>query len=324
MTSPDASLVIVSWNSAGELPELLRTIQEHLGDAYELIVVDNASTDDSVEVARRIAPNARIVELEANAGYGAGCNAGTRAATGEVVALLNPDLVLVDDSLTELIRLARDEDAIFGPRLLNTDRTWQVSAFQRIASWELATLSFWPGPLMPRALRARCEPWRFERRQPVGWLSGACLVARRSLLLDLGPFDERLHMYGEDIDLCLRAQSRGAPTVFAPSDARVIHIGHKSAGRRFNDRGLRAKIAARAWAVRKNRGRAAAALDWSLQLGIVLGRLAAKGAALRDTSFERIYVREALRRPTAIARAGQDTVVAAVHSTAEPAGAPIS
>jgi N-acetylglucosaminyl-diphospho-decaprenol L-rhamnosyltransferase len=303
---PEAtSLVIVSWNSADELPALLESVHRELNPVPERVIVDNGSSDDSVLVARELDPGARILELPENLGYGGGCNRGVQAATGSIVAVMNPDVILVDGSLMRLFQAAASARAIFGPRLLFEDRTPQISAFPPVASPELAAIALWPGALMPTALRSRCEPWRFDQSRSVGWLSGACLVARRSLMLDLGPFDERLHMYGEDIDLCLRAQRVGVGTIFAPDAARIIHIGHRSAGRRFTDRGQRAKISTRTWVVSKNRGRGAAVFDWVCQLVIASTRLVAKSIARRDTGFERTYIRAALQRPVALGKAGQ-------------------
>ena len=307
MSAHGASLIVVSWNSAGELGPLLESIRAHLGSAPEVIVVDNASTDGSTEAVREADDRARLIELSENLGYGAACNVGVDAASREVVAILNPDTLLIDASLAELLELARSTPAIYGPRLLNEDRTPQISAFAPVASWELAALVAWPRPLMPRAIQAQCEPWRSTARVSAGWLSGACLVANRQLLASLGPFDERLHLYGEDIDLCLRAQRSRIETVFAPDVAWIIHFGHRSAVGRFDDLGQRTKIATRAWVVRENRGAPRAALDWTMQLGICLTRLIAKALLRADNEFERTYLRAALARPLAFHRAGQSS-----------------
>jgi N-acetylglucosaminyl-diphospho-decaprenol L-rhamnosyltransferase len=256
------SIVVVTWNSERDLPRLIGSIHAHLSDQdYELIFVDSASTDSSPTLATELAPEARVLALEENVGFGIGCNTGTREATADVVVLLNPDTALVDGSLADLADLARSERALFGARLLNADGTRQISAFPRVASWEGALLAIWPGALMPRALKRRAEPWRLEERLPAGWLSAACLAGRRDLLLELGPFDERLHLYGEDTDLGVRAWLAGVPSVFAPDAARVIHITGRSGQQRFSDVGMRRKVVARRWVVREHLGRGRLALD---------------------------------------------------------------
>jgi GT2 family glycosyltransferase len=256
------SIVVVTWNSERDLPRLIGSIHAHLSDQdYELIFVDSASSDSSSALAAELAPEARVLALEENVGFGIGCNIGTREATGDVVVLLNPDTALVDRSLADLAELARSERALFGARLLNEDGSRQISAFPRVASWEGAVLALWPGPLMPRPLKRRAEPWRLDERLPAGWLSAACLAGRRDLLLELGPFDERLHLYGEDTDLGVRAWLAGVPSVFAPDVARVIHITGRSGQQRFSDVGMRRKVVARRWVVREHLGRTRLALD---------------------------------------------------------------
>jgi N-acetylglucosaminyl-diphospho-decaprenol L-rhamnosyltransferase len=256
------SIAVVTWNSERDLPRLIGSIHAHLSEAdYELIIVDSASSDSSPELARELAPEARVIALEQNVGFGIGCNIGTREAKGDVVVLLNPDTALIDGSLADLAELARSERALFGARLLNEDGSTQISAFPRVASWEGALLAVWPGALMPRPLRRRCEPWRFDERLPAGWISAACLAGRRDLLLTLGPFDERLHLYGEDTDLGVRASLAGVPSISAPDVARVIHVTGRSGQQRFSDVGMRRKVVARRWVVREHLGRGALALD---------------------------------------------------------------
>lgn len=256
------SIVVVTWNSERDLPRLVESVHAHLDPGeYELIFVDGASSDASPALARELAPEAKVVALDENVGFGIANNVGVREASGDAIVLLNPDTELIDGSLADLAGLARAEPALFGARLLNEDRSWQISAFPRVASWEGTLLAVWPGAAMPRRLRQRCEPWRFEYRVPAGWLSAACLAGRRDLLLELGPFDERLHLYGEDTDLGVRAWQAGVGSYFAPDTARVIHITGRSGQQRFSDVGMRRKVAGRRWVVRQHFGRGALWLD---------------------------------------------------------------
>jgi GT2 family glycosyltransferase len=130
-------------------------------------------------------------------------------------------------------------------------------------------------------------------------------VARRDLLQALGPFDERLHIYGEDIDLCLRAHRAGAETLSAPDVAQVVHLGHRSAGRRYQDFGQRTKITTRGWVIREHFGGPAAAYDWLMQLAMQVTRLVVKTFLRHNAAFERSYIQAALTRPVAIRRRGQ-------------------
>ena len=217
--------VVVTWNSVGEVEGLIGSLQEHLGSACRMLVVDNASTDGTVEAVRRLAPDATVIALDENVGFGPANNIGVRAAETDVVALLNPDTLVVDDSLAALAGTAAGERALFAPRLLNEDGSVQISAWPALVSPEALLVAIWPGALLPGRIRRRCEPWRYEERLPAGWLTAACLVARRDLLLEFGPFDERLVLYGEDGDLCIRAWRAGVPSLTAADVARVVHLG---------------------------------------------------------------------------------------------------
>jgi N-acetylglucosaminyl-diphospho-decaprenol L-rhamnosyltransferase len=292
MPSMPFSIVVVTWNSERDLPRLIGSIHAHLGpDEYELIVVDSASTDSSVELARELAPEARVLGLEENVGFGIGCNVGTREASGDVVVLLNPDTELIDGSLADLTELARAERALFGARLLNEDGTKQISAFVPVASWEHAAIAVWPGALMPRSLRKRCEPWRFDERLPAGWISAACLAAQRDLFLKFGPFDERMHLYGEDTDLGVRAWQAGIPSVFAPDAARVVHLAGHSGAQRFSDEGMRRKVQGRRWVVREHYGRVRTALDSLAEFVLHGMRWLVKRLAGRDAAEDAAWVK---------------------------------
>jgi GT2 family glycosyltransferase len=290
------SIVVVTWNSERDLPRLVGSIHSHLDEAhYELIFVDSASGDSSVTLAEELAPEARVVALNENVGFGIGCNVGTREATGDVVVLLNPDTELVDGSLVELAQVARHQKALFGARLLNEDGSRQISAFPRIASWEHALLAFWPGALMPMRVRMRCEPWRFDQRLRAGWISAACLAAQRELLLELGPFDESFHLYGEDTELGTRAAELGIPSVFAPDVARVVHLSFRSGEQRFSDSGMRRKVMARRSVVLEHRGRAPMVLDSVAEFILHGSRWLAKLVVGRDASEDGAWMRGMFR-----------------------------
>lgn len=126
------TILVVTWNSAAELPALVESFERHLGSCAELVIVDNASEDGSAAVARELAPSARVIELDENVGFGPANNVGVREAATDVVVLINPDTVLVDDSLATLAALARGHDVLVGPRLLNPDGSPQISAFPHL------------------------------------------------------------------------------------------------------------------------------------------------------------------------------------------------
>ena len=291
--------IVVTWNSAAEIPGLVESVARHLGERCELLFVDNHSTDGTVDAIGSVAPASRVISLPQNIGFGRACNVGVRAAQSEVVCLLNPDSVVVDDSLHALAELAATERALFAPLLLNEDGTPQISARPPLGGWEAILLSFWPGRLMPGRLRRRCEPWRYEERLSVGWVSGACVVARTDVLLELGPFDEELFLYGEDADLSLRAWRAGVPVVSAGDLARVVHLGGRSGARAFGDTGMQRKVEARWWVVRKRLGAHRAALDLTAQCLGHSTRWIAKRLLGRDAAVHALWLGAAVKAVTA-------------------------
>ncbi len=287
--------VVVTWNSAHEVPGLIESVERHLSESCELLFVDNDSGDGTVEKIRELSPRSTVIALDRNAGFGPANNIGVREAKTDVVAMLNPDTLAVDGSLAELADLAAGERAFFAPRLLNEDGTAQISAGPHLASWESALISVWPGALLPKGIRKRCEPWRYEERLPAGYISGACFVARRELLLEFGPFDERLIMYGEDGDLSLRGWQAGVPSISAADVARIVHLGGRSASSAFSDVGTQRRLEARWWVAHERLGPVRGWFDLATQFFRHGLRWAIGSVLRRDTGFESTWLRAATR-----------------------------
>ena len=211
-------------------------MNEHLDGSQELIVVDNGSSDDPGEAAAAWKGPGRFLELGENAGFGAASNRGVREVTEETTVLLNPDVELLDAGLDRLAAAAGELAGLVGPRVLNPDRSVQPSASgPEVGAWPWVR-ALVPGSLQPAKLRARTEPYRLERRVPVAWLTGACIAGPTAVLTRLGPFDPALHMYGEDIDLGLRAAAIGIRSWFDPVACRVVHHGQGSSPLAYGSR----------------------------------------------------------------------------------------
>lgn len=219
------SIVTVLHDSGPELERLLASIDRHLEDGPQLIVVDTGSTDDGPDQARQA--DAEVVELPDNPGFGAANNAGVARATHDVTVLLNPDVELLDDGLERLVADARACDALLVPRLLNPDGSVQDSAHP------------WPGTKreIVRALLPRTgEPWRSEEPRQVGWAIAAVLAAKTRILQRLGPFDPDHFLFYEDLDLCLRAD---VPVCLVPDVALLHEGGHSTGPTRLADEAMR-------------------------------------------------------------------------------------
>jgi N-acetylglucosaminyl-diphospho-decaprenol L-rhamnosyltransferase len=209
--------VIVLHESRDELAALLASI-----DAPHLYVVDTGRDDGGADLARE--HGAHVIERRDNPGFGAATNLAIQRVSEDVAILLNPDIVAIDDSLERLAQLARDHEGLHAPRLLNPDGTTQRSAHPlpgTLGAFLPAAL-----PWLPRAIRVRAEPYRSETPRTVGWAIAAALAARTSTFRRF-PFDPDIHLFAEDMDVCLRAREQGVRTIYHPR-LRLIHTGRHS------------------------------------------------------------------------------------------------
>ena len=275
--------VVVTHNSAPELPALLDSIERHLDDPPETIVVDAASADGTLEEARG---RAETLALGENPGFGAACNAGVARASGDVTVLINPDVTLEDAALTSLVQRARMRRALLVPRLLNPDGSAQRTAHP-LPGRAAALLPALVHPrLLPRSVRLDADPWRSDEPREVGWAIAACVAARTDLLRELGPFDPVQFLFYEDMDLCLRARAAGVPTELHP-DVRLRHSGAHSTVRAFGGEPYDLLASRRREVVARRLGRRALLLD-DLSQGLTFAtRAAARMLLRRDSRTER-------------------------------------
>jgi GT2 family glycosyltransferase len=220
--SPDLALVVVIHDSAVELGRLLESLRRELAVAPQLVVVDTGSPDGGAELARE--HGAEVVPLPDNPGFGAANNVGLGRVRAPLTALLNPDVVLLDDGLLALAERARAVDRLVVPGLRNPDGSRQRSAHPIPGTVGAFLPALLPGPVLP----VRAEPWRARQPRTVGWAIAACLVARTGRLRTLGPFDPRIFLFHEDLDLCLRARAAGVATELHPAVVLRHDGGHST------------------------------------------------------------------------------------------------
>jgi N-acetylglucosaminyl-diphospho-decaprenol L-rhamnosyltransferase len=204
---------------------------QHPASSLEVIVVDNASTDGSVEMVQAEFPGVRLITNVENRGFPVANNQGIAAARGRYVLLLNPDTEVVGDALATMVAFADEhlDVGVVGPQLLDPDGSIQSSR-RRFPT--LATAFFestWLQPYAPRRLLDRY----YVRDQPddavldVDWVKGAALMARREAIERVGPMDERFFMYSEELEWCRRFRDAGWRVVYLPT-AQVVHHEGKS------------------------------------------------------------------------------------------------
>ena len=230
------SVVIVTYRSASVIVQCLRAVQDAAPDIpMEVIVVDNASGDDTIALARTAARTARFIEQDDNGGFAAGCAAGARIARGRWLLFLNPDTVIAADAIKAMLKCAADHPAagIIGARFVHEDgsidpRSW----WGRPSLWSATCFALGLNTLLPGSRIFDPEtpqPWTADlnevRAVPV--VSGACMLVKRDLWQELGGFDQQFFLYGEDADFCLRAARAGCQPL-ATARAVCRHIGGQS------------------------------------------------------------------------------------------------
>jgi hypothetical protein len=233
------SIVIVNWNVRDLLRHCLTSILS-LGPAndptsplpFEIIVVDNASTDGSLEMLHADFSQITLIANRENRGFPAANNQGIAAAHGRYVLLLNPDTRVLEGALTKLVDFieAHPDVGLVGPQLLHPDGRVQSSR-RRFPT--LATLfleSTWLEPWTPDAL---LDHYYF-RDQPddvvldVDWVTGAAMLVRHETIQQVGGMDESFFMYSEELDWCRRIKAAGWRVVYQPAAQIVHHVGKSS------------------------------------------------------------------------------------------------
>jgi N-acetylglucosaminyl-diphospho-decaprenol L-rhamnosyltransferase len=224
------SVLIVSFNTRALLEQCLDAVTVSDGTSKQVIVVDNGSTDGSREMVATRFPTVELIELPGNVGFGAANNIGFEHCRGEFVLLLNSDAFVHDDTIIELLSVARRHPhaAAVGPRLVNPDGSLQRSAWPFPSPWRLLL----EAAGLHRVLRQTLlyddlGIWDHDTERAVDFLVGACLLVRRAALTEVRGFDEAFWLYAEEADLQRRLADRGWSAILAPH-ATVTHIGGAS------------------------------------------------------------------------------------------------
>ncbi len=231
------SILIVSFNTKALLEQCLQSIRRHLpSESYEVFVVDNGSTDGSPALVAERFPEVRLIANSDNRGFAAANNQALPLAKGEVILFLNSDTCLLPDSLGPLLTRLEGQHGvgIVGP----TERLEEGTAYPTICP----SPDLWFLFLTHTGLRhyfytnPRINPYRqiwelaYRSGEPVAvdWLSGGCLMVRRRVLEEVGPFDEGYFFYMEETDLCERARRAGWRIEYVPRGVIIHHGGGSS------------------------------------------------------------------------------------------------
>lgn len=287
---PPLALVTVTHESERELAALLDSVARHLPSA-QVVVVDCASTDSSLQVARD-RKLVTTIELDENIGFGRASNLGLKAVLAPVTMLVNPDVELIDGSpLTLAAEALRAPERLLAPLVLSPDGSRQDTVHPLPAS--AADLA--RAVISPTFAGPALAPWKSSTPRRVGWAVACALAARTETLRQLGPFDESIFLYSEDLELCLRAAEQDIETWFWP-DVRVVHHRAHSSKRAFGGEPFALVARARHDVVQRRLGAARARLDDASQAVTFASRVVVKSALGRPAARERKQLEAVLRQ----------------------------
>lgn len=221
---PEISIIIVNYNVKELLLKCFYSIYNYCKTSFEIILIDNNSTDDSIEVIRNSYPNTILIENKYNAGFPKANNQGITIAKGNYIFLLNPDTELQNDSITELINYLKSNTdvSLIAPRLLNTDLSIQYSIQPFITVNEIIAETFY----LHQFYKNHKSYFRKEITKPieVEALSGAAILMHKSVIEKIGMLDEDL-FWTEDMEFCYRAYKHGLKIIYYPNTSIIHHVG---------------------------------------------------------------------------------------------------
>jgi len=229
---PKLDIIIVNWNGKAFLRECLKSIVGTHKDQFSLksvIVVDNASTDESISTIQGIELPLKVIINDTNKGYAKACNQGAFGGTSDYILFLNPDIRLFEDSLDEPMRFMKGPEGtrvgVCGIQLVN-DQTGILRSCSRLPTPGLFISSMLGlDRILPEVFKSHfMNEWDHKLNREVDQVLGAFFLMRRSVYERLGGFDERFFVYYEDVDFALRTKKEGLTSYYF-ANARAFHKG---------------------------------------------------------------------------------------------------
>ncbi len=240
----DLSIIILNYKQKNLVKNCLKNILAlNLNLEYEIIVIDNASSDGCMEMVKKeflseISFNKiKMLESKVNNGYASGNNLGIKEAKGKYILILNPDITVLSGSIEKMFQfMEKNSDcAICGPKLLNPDRSVQISSF-RFPKWYtpifrrtfLKQFNFTKKELQ----RYQMLDLNEDEIKKTGWLMGACVMIKKTVIEKVGLMDEHYRLYFEDTDWCKRFWNAGYKVYYFPQ-AEMIHFHQRLSAQEF-------------------------------------------------------------------------------------------
>jgi GT2 family glycosyltransferase len=229
----DVSIIIVNWNTKAILRDCLDSIYRQTKKlSFEVIVVDNASSDGSGEMVKKEFLNAALIENSKNHGFAAANNQGIALARGRYILLLNSDTAILDGAIEKAVSFADAhlEAAVVGCRVLNPNMTLQPTCFMFPSILNMLLSCSYLYKLFPKSKffgRERMTWWDRDDVREVEVVTGCFMLVRQEAIQQVGIMDEQFFMYGEETDWCYRFMQAGWKNMFTPN-AQIIHLGGQS------------------------------------------------------------------------------------------------
>ena len=228
---PRVTAVVVNWNAGNYLRPCVQALMSISHPELDILVVDNDSTDDSLGTLEDLGDRIRLVRAGQNLGFGSGINRGVQSSSSPFVLVLNPDVILEDDSVKEMVQFLEANPTVgaVGPKLLDASGKTTASCGEYPVLIAEVCRKFLLHLVLPFL--------KFRRQRPtmprkMGWVTGACFLVRRKATESVGGFDEDIFMYYEDVDFCLRLNSAGWEVAYVPQ-AIGLHSGRGSSRQVF-------------------------------------------------------------------------------------------
>lgn len=224
------SIIIVSWNVQDYLHKCLQSIYKYNHFDFEVVVVDNGSTDKTVAMVKGNYPGVKIVVNKDNQGFAVANNQAVKISVGKFLLFLNPDTEFIDDSLFNTIKYLENNKPVglLTVNVLNSDKTNQVAVRQFPTLYSQIITLYKLNNIWPRLNRVyHCYDFDYNKTQPVNTVIGAFMLCRTDEFKAIGMFDEDYYIWFEEVDLCQRYWDKNRPIMYY-SQARIVHHGGQS------------------------------------------------------------------------------------------------
>jgi len=227
MISKKLSIIIVNYNSSKELLVCIKSIRQYLTKIpYEILLVDNNSTDKSKELLKNNIKDIKKIFLQRNTGFAFANNYGIKKSTGEYILLLNPDTILIDSRIENMVQFLykNSQVGVVGPDLIsNTGEDHLPPNYFPLLKHQIMEALFFHNYYL--RYRKRCDQLKMKNHlkpYEVDWISGSCFLFRKEVFNKTGGLDEQFHIYAEDVDWCKRIQEKGWK-IFVYLECQVVH-----------------------------------------------------------------------------------------------------